>query len=240
MSPEAGNILVAEIMPRIQKYMKRNICRMYGSEDTEELTADCLAWAAKTVTADEKAGRTIKPKSIAYVAVLRARYGLRSTGVRQRDVLDPMAQKLNRAKLVSLDQPLMTNNENNVRYWREVLADVSDDPAEKAGRNLDWSDALKKLKAIQRDILTSELDGRSRQDLATKYDLTLSMIHHYVRRSRKILAEHWQPEDINTFRQQSLWRKHVRTYRERCNWRTFRKDVARSSGPRKEPVLAVA
>ena len=51
MSPEAGQMLVEKIAPIIMKTIAKGKVRPFRGEDKEELTADCIAYAARRVHA---------------------------------------------------------------------------------------------------------------------------------------------------------------------------------------------
>lgn len=56
MSPEAGQMLVEKIAPIIMKTIAKGKVRPFRGEDKEELTADCIAYAARRVHAAEVQG----------------------------------------------------------------------------------------------------------------------------------------------------------------------------------------
>jgi hypothetical protein len=56
MSPQAGWILQAEVVPRLRASIPRNV-HCVGSEDAEELIQDSIAIAAKMLHSAEAAGK---------------------------------------------------------------------------------------------------------------------------------------------------------------------------------------
>jgi hypothetical protein len=60
MSPQAGWILQAEVVPRLRASIPRNV-HCVGSEDAEELIQDSIAIAAKMLHSAEAAGKQSRP-----------------------------------------------------------------------------------------------------------------------------------------------------------------------------------
>jgi len=81
MSPQAGWLLQAEVVPRLRASIPRNV-HCVGSEDAEELIQDSIAIAAKMLHSAELAGKTVTAGNIAYYALQLIRSKVRLTGER--------------------------------------------------------------------------------------------------------------------------------------------------------------
>lgn len=78
MSPQAGMILINEIMPRLRAAVPRTVCPVVGAEDPEELVQDAAAIASAMLHSAEARGRPLKPACVAYYAIQALRSGRRS------------------------------------------------------------------------------------------------------------------------------------------------------------------
>ena len=146
MSPETGTMLVEEVVPRL----RAAVCAVpkTGADDEEELLADMTANAAKMIDSADKAGTKFSAGNIAYFASRAARGGRRSTGSNRTDVHSPGAQLDGRVRHEPLDAEFTLRDENfdgpdtpHEIVWGGGHA-VCTDPAEEAGRNLDWREFL--------------------------------------------------------------------------------------------------
>ena len=147
MSPETGNLLVSEVVPRLRAAAP--FVPATGHEDAEELLADMTANAAKMIDSAERAGKKFTPGNIAFYAGRAARGGRRSTGANRTDAMSPGAQLDGLVRHEHLDaempDPLCREADGP-----DTLHDVvwggghagCTDPSEEAARNLDWREFL--------------------------------------------------------------------------------------------------
>jgi hypothetical protein len=137
MSPQAGFMLLNEIVPRLRAALPNAVC-LVGCEDAEELIQDATAIAAKILDRVEARQQAATPGNIAYYATKLTRQGRRSTGQRQNDPLNPLAQLSGRCRLVSLDAPLTSETDGEeIMCLHDSLAAKTEDPAMTAARRLD-------------------------------------------------------------------------------------------------------
>src|SRR5690348_9317715 len=101
MSPQAQNLLVYQIAPRIRALAPS--LKPVGSEDLEELTNEATALAASILASTEARGKSVTAGNIAFYAVGLVRQGRRSIGQSRTDVMHPATQLSGRAELISLD-----------------------------------------------------------------------------------------------------------------------------------------
>ena len=142
MSPEAGSMLVNDVVPRLRA--AASYVPATGHEDAGEILADMTATAAKMMDSAERAGKKFTPGNISYFASRAARSGRRSTGSSRTDVMSPGAQLDGLVRHEHLDAEFTLGDEtfDGPDTPHEIVwADGSDgctDPSEEAGRNLDW------------------------------------------------------------------------------------------------------
>jgi len=105
MSPQAGELLVQEIAPRIRSSLSHCVSQV-GPDDLGELVQDTIATAAQLLHSVETRGKKVTAGNISYYAVRLTREGRRSTGFKKTDPLHPAAQIAGRSRVVSLEEPL--------------------------------------------------------------------------------------------------------------------------------------
>src|SRR5580700_11378109 len=110
MSPQAGELLLQEIAPRLRNSMAHCVPRV-GSEDIAELTQDSIAIAAGLLSSAEARGKKVSAGNISYYTTKLVRQGRRSTGQSRTDVMHPATQINGRSHLISLDAPFVSEAE---------------------------------------------------------------------------------------------------------------------------------
>jgi hypothetical protein len=106
MSPQAGWLLVNEIVPRLKSSISTSV-RPVGCEDLEELVQDGTAIAATMLHSAETQGKQVSHGNIAYYAVQTLKSGRRSTGAHKADPLHAAAQLSGRSRMHSLGEPVV-------------------------------------------------------------------------------------------------------------------------------------
>jgi len=138
MSPQAGEILIEQIVPRIRAGVP-GCAKAVGGEDHEELVQDCIAMAAQMLHRVEEIGKTVTPGNIAYYAILHVKSGRRSYGASRADAMAPGTQLDSRSSVLSLEEEVGYDPElDEAVTLGDVLAGNREDPAMAAGRNIDW------------------------------------------------------------------------------------------------------
>jgi len=110
MSPQAGFILVQEIVPRIRCCVMKGV-KTVGGEDIEELIQDATAHAALMLHRAEESGKQVSCGNIAYFALLHTRCGRRSTGGSRTDVMAPGTQLDGKSCVLSFEEPVGFDSE---------------------------------------------------------------------------------------------------------------------------------
>ena len=151
MSPQMGDMLVNDVVPRLRA--TASSVPSVGHEDREELVADMTANAAAMIDSAERAGKNFTAGNIAYYTTRAARSGRRSTGSSRSDVLSPGTQLDGRVRLDHLDgapdaqasgRPGADVDSDDgcdglhELVWSSIADSVPTDPSEEAARNLDW------------------------------------------------------------------------------------------------------
>jgi hypothetical protein len=225
MSPQAGFILLNEIVPRLKSAIPSSVS-FVGCEDAEELIADATCIAAKILDSVEARGRAATPGNIAYFATKLTRQGRRSTGQRRHDPLDPMAQLSGRCRLVSLDAPLAgdTEGEENM-CLHDALAAKTEDPAMTAARRLDWDRLTSFLDALAREVLHCLMQDQDLTTLVPKLKRSRSSLQSDKTRLARLVREHLGEDVLARVQEQPGWRDSIEASRERAACRHERQRV---------------
>jgi hypothetical protein len=135
-----NEMLVNEVMPRLRN-AARSIPKI-GCEDDEEIVQDATLMAAKMMDSAEKAGRTFTAGNISYYTERAARSGRRSYYSGRSDVYSPGCQIDGHAIHEHLDDEIEFES-GDFGTLHDIISPFDSnsheiDPAETAGRNIDW------------------------------------------------------------------------------------------------------
>ena len=103
MSPQAGWLLVDQVLPRLKAVIPRSVLTV-GSEDHEELVQDATCMAARIMHNGERNGKKIPHQSAAYYAIQHCKSGRRAVGHSSSDVHGSATQLNGRSRLESLEE----------------------------------------------------------------------------------------------------------------------------------------
>jgi len=126
MSPQAGLILVEEIIPRLRSTVPRCVLPV-GSEDAEELLQDSIAVAAQMLHNIERSGREVIPAVIACCALLYLQSGWRSNTCSQTDAMAALSQREGHCCVLSLEERIIDPETEMLLSLGELLADSGND-----------------------------------------------------------------------------------------------------------------
>jgi hypothetical protein len=205
MSPQAGWLLINEIVPRPRSSIPGSV-RLLGSDDIEELVQDGTAIAAHLLHSAESRGKSVTAGNIAHYAVKYLKSGRRSTGFWKSDALHPTAQMSGRSRVHSMDEPLAFAEPGDEPVTLgDALAPHNDDPAVEASRKVDWDKFEQKLDAVAKAILTAMAAGQELTSLVAR-----------LGRSRSAL----QGRKDRLAGERAGWRNNLDSSRERqeCRW----------------------
>ena len=97
-------MLIRQIVPLITAAIARGAVKPTGSEDQEELVAEGIALAARSLDSAEQRGKIIFPNSLAYYAVQALKSGRRSGSAGRTDAMSPAVQLDGAVGLASMDE----------------------------------------------------------------------------------------------------------------------------------------
>jgi DNA-binding NarL/FixJ family response regulator len=223
MSPQAGWILQAEVVPRLRASIPRNV-HCVGSEDAEELVQDATAIAAKMLHSAEAAGKQLTPGNLAHYALKHVKSGRRSTGSSVVDVMAPGTQLNGHAWLNSLDEPVADQTSGEGFTFNDVLASDQEDPATIAGRNLDWQSLLTRLSAREKAVVTYLLEGKTVSDVAWALRVSRSAMQQCKERLVQLIQEFMGVDILVEVLRLPGWKDNLNTTRERLACRFERRN----------------
>ena len=223
MSPQAGWLLQAEVVPRLRASIPRNV-NYVGSEDAEELIQDSIAIAAKMLHSAEAAGKELTPGNLAYYALQHVKSGRRSTGSSVVDVMATGTQLNGSARLNSLDEPLADQTSGESFTFNDVLASDQEDPATIAGRNLDWQSLLTRLTAREKAMVTYLLEGKTVSDVAWALRVSRSAMQQCKERLVHLIREFMGRDILVEVLRLPGWKDNLNASRQRLACRFERRN----------------
>ena len=220
MSPQAGWLLVNEIVPRLKSSISTSV-RPVGCEDLEELVQDGTAIAATMLHSAETQGKKVSPGNIAYYAVQHLKSGRRSTGCHKADPLHAAAQLSGRSRMHSLDEPAAgEEGSEEALTLGDMLAGRADDPAVEASRRLDWEALVAKLDRLTCAILQAFVEGRELTLLVPVLGRSRSTLQTHKQRLARLMRECLGEDILRQVQELPGWHDGVHAGRERaaCRW----------------------
>jgi hypothetical protein len=223
MSPEAGLLLVDEIVPRILAAVGRGSVKPVGSEDREEVAADCVAMAAGMLDSAEAAGKPLYAASIAHYALQSAKTGRRSTCTTRTDVMAPGTHLDKLVEMTSLDAPVDSDGDDAQEMsLHDLLAGDGESPDMAAGRRLDWEDVMPTFDSRCQSILRETAQGYGTGELAKKHGVSAPRIVQIRREAGDGIRDAWG-EDAGCADRETDWQRHVRSNRSTRSCRRVRR-----------------
>ena len=214
MSPEAGAVLMEQIVPRLKTIVP--YIKTVGSEDHSELLQDGICMAAKMLHDLELRGKVVTAGNVTYYIALHLKSGRRSYGCGRTDAMFSSTQLDGKAHVLSMETEVGWDPEMNepIRLG-EFLSCSQDDPSMTAGRNLDWELFLAshdyRYGIILKDMVHDKTALEEAKDMGVHY--------HKARELRfKLadeLAEFMGPDAVADSMKIPLWRAGVHAERER-------------------------
>jgi hypothetical protein len=214
MSPQAGEMLVHDIAPRIRRSVA-NAAPQVGADDIRELAQDGIAIAAALLASAEARGKKVSAGNVNYYATRLLRQGRRSTGESRTDVMSPGTQITGRCRVVSMEEPVAGEAEGDDLCLHDVLAARSVDPAVGAAKRLDWDTLLSFLDAMAREVLRCLMQDQELTTLVAKLKRSRSSLQGDKMRLAKLVRQHLGPDILQQVQEQPHWRDSVQASRER-------------------------
>ena len=190
MSPEAGWLLVHQIVPRLRAVIPRSVLCV-GSEDHEELVQDATCLAARIMHNGEQNGKRVPHSSAAYYAIQHCKSGRRAVGHSCVDVHGSPCQLQGRVRVESLEEVVAVNEENGCEIYllHDVLSNDADDPSMAVARKPDWEEFCADLPANEKAVVEFLVEGASGSAIARKLKVNDSKIQTIKRHLARALVE---------------------------------------------------
>jgi hypothetical protein len=223
MSPQAGLILVQEIVPRIRAAVP-GCTKTVGAENHEELVADCIAHAAQMIHRIEESGKKVTPGNIAFYAILHTRSGRRSTSGSRADVMAPGTQLDGKSCVLSFEEPVGFDEElGEPITLGELLTSEGEDPAMTAARNLDWNEFMDTHDHRFEAIIDATATGQTMEPVARRYGCSLSTISTLKRKLTVELHESFGDDILLEVARRPEWLSSIQVEREKAACRSDRR-----------------
>src|SRR6266404_6037252 len=222
MSPQAGEMLVQQIAPRIRSLLSNSVAQV-GSDDIDELTQEGIALAATLLSSAQARGKKLSPGTVSYDAAKLVRQGRRSTGLSTTDVMHPATQIAGRSRMVSLDASIGTESEADVILClHDVLAARSADPSQEAAKRLDWKPLVAALDSKSREVLLCLVQGGELTSLVPKLKRSRSALQQDKASLARLVREHLGQDILRQVQELPRWLINVTANRERLACRIER------------------
>ena len=216
MSPEAGWLLVDQIVPRLRAVIPRSVLCI-GSEDHEELVQDATCLAARIMHNGEQKGKRIPHQSAAYYALQHCKSGRRAVGHSCSDVHGSSTQLNGRSRLESMEEVVAVNEETGGEIYllHDVLSTDADDPSMAVARKMDWEEFCSDLPAREKAVVEFLIEGKSGSAIARKLKTTDSRIQTIKRNLAKAIVEFMGQEILQEIQKLPAWKNNINASRER-------------------------
>ena len=215
MSPEAGEMLMGQIAPRLRSAIPKCV-HPVGAEDAEELVQDAIATAAQMLHNVEAAGKKVTAGNIPYFAILHMKSGRRSVCRSRADVMACGTQLDHKSCVLSLEEEVGYHEDlGEPIALGELLASRADDPSMAGSRNVDWEEFLKNSDQRYRGILEAIAAGKKPRDVAEAAGLTYVQLQWIRLNLAADLLEHMGEQILDESVQAPAWRGALRVKSER-------------------------
>ena len=213
MSPNAGNLLLNEVAPRLQTTVRHQVPAV-GSEDAEELTQDALALAARLLHQAEANGKSVTAGNVAFYALRSAKSGRRSVGQSNADVLGSATQLNGRSRVKALHAPVPLPDVGEEDFL-ELFESEQQDPSCTAARKLDWAAFLATVEDRARAVLLCVAEGGSLRSVAIRWGVSDSTMQGYKWNLAQAVKEFMGTDVLTLVVKQPAWKSNLVAMRER-------------------------
>jgi len=210
----AGEIFLTSVLPIIKAAIGRGAVRPVGAEDVAELTADCVAIAARMFHAAEAAGKEVKPRSVAHFALQTAKAGRRFGNASRTDVMSAAAALDGVVHMCSLDEPVGAGDDTESEYTlHDLLGGHGEDVDRAAARVIDWGELESRLDDRKRMVLRDTAMGIGPAETANKLAVSAPYVVSLKRDCARLVRETWGEDALLDSVQPSAWRAELRASR---------------------------
>src|SRR6266481_407582 len=215
MSPQAGEMLVQQIAPRIRSLLSNSVGQV-GCDDIGELAQDGIALAATLLISAQARRKKVSAGTVSYYAAKLVRQGRRSTGQSTTDVMHPATQIAGRSRMMSLDAPVGAEAEaDDVLCLHDVLAARNTDPSQEAAKRLDWTPLIASLDPKAREVLLCLVAGADVTSLVPKLKRSRSALQTDKERLARLAIEHLGEDILTEVQRMPQWTDNLVANRER-------------------------
>ena len=215
MSPQAGAVLMEQIVPRLKTIVP--YIKTVGSEDQQELLQDGICMAAKMLHDLELRGKVVTAGNVTYYIALHLRSGRRSYGCGRTDAMFSTTQLDGKAQVLSMETEVGWDPETceSIRLG-EFLSCSQDDPSMTAGRNLDWELFLASHDYRYGVILTDMVHDKTALEEAKDMGVHYQKARELRYKLADELAEFMGPDAVNDAMRRAHWVGDLHAERERA------------------------
>jgi len=216
MSPEAGEMLMGEIAPRLRSAIPKVVYPV-GAEDEEELVQDAIVLAARMLDNVERAGKKVTPGNIAYYTILHMKSGRRSQSAARTDAMGQGTQLDHNSCVLSMEEEVGYDPEvDEAITLGDLLACHHEDPASAASRNVDWDEFLGTHDYRYGVVVKGLLDGSSLGETSKACGTGYMQLQHIRVKLAEELEEFMGSTAIMDALRVPTWRANITADRERA------------------------
>lgn len=217
MSPDAGLMLLNEVVPLISGAIARGAVKPFGCEDVEELQSEGCALAASILDSAEMRGKPVSAGNIAFYALQALKSGRRSCSAGRSDVLSPAAQADGRVVVMSMDASICDaeNEGDQDLTLHDALAASQEDGASAAGRRIDWDAVMQRIDERKRKVIALTAEGMNTQDIADSTQVSSPRICQLRVSVGPAILNAWGSNGIAECSKVPAWASGVHAERER-------------------------
>jgi hypothetical protein len=216
MSPQAGWLLVDQVVPRLKAVIPRSVLTV-GVEDSQELVQDATCLAGRILHNAEAKGKRISPSNAAYYAIQHCKSGRRSVGHSCADVHGSGTQLQGKSSLESMEQVVAEDQESGGEIYElhDVLGNNQEDVALAVARKIDWQEFVADLPARERAVVEFLIEGASGSTIARKLRTSYGSIRTIKQHLAQAIVEFMGPEILNDIQRRPQWKDNLEATRER-------------------------
>jgi len=215
MSPQAGWILVNQIVPRLRSAVPQAV-RLVGCEDPEELVQDATAMAAKMLHNAEANGKKVTAGNIAYYTIQHMKSGRRSVGHSNADVYGSATQLNARSAMSSFQEEVIEPEDlGDLFTLADALSCGTDDPSTAAARSLDWQEFVNDQPSRIKTIVRFMAEGMPTKEIANECKVSTSTIRNHQERLKSSVREFFGNSILEEVIELPGWKNSLIAQRER-------------------------
>ena len=222
MSPEAGEMLLHQIVPRIASSIPFAV-PIVGCEDRMELLQDGTAMAAKILINATKNGKKVTPGNVAYYTLQHLKSGRRTVGYSSVDVLGSCTQLNGRSTVYSMHEEVPIDLETGEAVAvSDLMCREVEDPGTIASRHLDWQEFYATQDVEPRRLLGLVAEGFDVPEIARRLKSTKLAVQERLQDLRAALVEFFGASVLLDACRTPQWIDDIRSVKEQQTCRSER------------------